>query len=193
MHTPTSSRTGSSASLHPGTPSVAYLQPLSRSTSHSYPSKKMPSRPALKTNNTWTGTASSLGRTCITTLIIFRKPDRLVPQIPHPTHDHTLRSTNRPASTCIPSSPIHVFIMHPSSTMWAGPHQLGLFWIALRIRRCRHTPLLSQPLIHQPRLPINSFSDLTNSPGRSSLKPVRLPLQTRRSSAPTLAPPPRGQ
>lgn len=193
MHTPTSSRTGSSASLHPGTPSAAYLQPLSRSASHSHPSKKMPSRPALKTNNTWTGTASSLGRTCITTLIISRKSDPLAPQIPHPTHDHTLRSTNRPASTCIPSSPIHVFIMHPSSTTWAGPHQLGLFWTARRIRRYRHTHLPSQPLIHLPRLPINSFSDLTSSPGRSSLKLVRLPPQTRRSSAPILAPPSREQ
>jgi len=67
MYTPTSSRTGSSASLHPGTPSVAFLQPLSRSTSHTQTSKKMPSRPALKSANTWTGTgtASSAGSTCI--------------------------------------------------------------------------------------------------------------------------------
>ena len=68
MYTPTSSRTGSSASLHPGTPSVAYLQPLSRSASYSQTSsKKMPSRPALKSNNTWagTGTTSSVGSTCI--------------------------------------------------------------------------------------------------------------------------------
>ena len=75
MYTPNSSRTGSSASLHPGTPSVAFLQPLSRSASHSHKPKKMPSRPALKSNNTWagTGTTSSVGRTCITIFIISRK------------------------------------------------------------------------------------------------------------------------
>lgn len=75
MYTPTSSRTGSSASLHPGTPSVAYLQPLSRSTSHSHSPKKMPSRPALKSNNTWT--TSSVGSTCTPIFIISRKPDLL--------------------------------------------------------------------------------------------------------------------
>ena len=66
LYTPTSSRTGSSASLHPGTPSVAFLQPLSRSVSQTQTSKKMPSRPALKSANTWTGTgtASSVGSTC---------------------------------------------------------------------------------------------------------------------------------
>jgi len=117
MYTPTSSRTGSSASLHPGTPSVAFVQPLSRSASHSH-TPRMPSRPALKSNNTWagTGTTSSVGRTCITIFIISRKPDPLPPQIPHPTHDHTLRSTSQPASTCILSLPIHVSITHPSST-----------------------------------------------------------------------------
>lgn len=74
MYTPTSSRTGSSASLHPGTPSVAFVQPLSRSASHSH-TPRMPSRPALKSNNTWagTGTTSSVGRTCITIFIISRK------------------------------------------------------------------------------------------------------------------------
>ena len=117
MYTPTSSRTGSSASLHPGTPSVAFVQPLSRSASHSH-TPRMPSRPALKSNNTWagTGTTSSVGRTCITIFIISRKPDPLPPQIPHPTHDHTLRSTSQPASTCILSLPIHVSITRQSST-----------------------------------------------------------------------------
>lgn len=59
--TPTSSRTGSSASLHPGTPGLTFMQPLSRSTSHS--SKSKPTRPALKQNHTWqtNGTASSTG------------------------------------------------------------------------------------------------------------------------------------
>ena len=170
MHTPTSSRTGSSASLHPGTPSVAYLQPLSRSASHSHTSKKMPSRPALKSNNTWagTGTTSSVGRTCITIFIISRKPDPLPPQTPRLIHDLTLRSTNHPASTCILSLPIHVSITHPSSTTWAGPHLLGQSWIAQRTLQSRPTPLPSLLLIHLPRLPINSCSDLTNSPGRSS-------------------------
>jgi hypothetical protein len=71
LYTPTSSRTGSSASLHPGTPSVAFLQPLSRSASYSQTPKKMPSRPALKSTNTWagTGTTSSVGSTCIPNLI----------------------------------------------------------------------------------------------------------------------------
>ena len=112
MHTPTSSRTGSSASLHPGTPSVAYLQPLSRSASHSHPSKKMPSRPALKTNNTWTGTASSLGRTCIRIFIISRKANhwqcrfliphtitRYVPPAIQPPHASPLRLFTPPSCT----------------------------------------------------------------------------------------------
>ena len=78
MYTPTSSRTGSSASLHPGTPSVAYLQPLSRSASHTNSPKKMPSRPALKSNNTWT--TSSVGSTCIPPIFVsFRKPDLSAP------------------------------------------------------------------------------------------------------------------
>lgn len=125
MYTPTSSRTGSSASLHPGTPSVAYLQPLSRSTSHSQSPKKMPSRPALKSNNTWT--TSSVGSTCIPIFINSRKPDLLAPQILRLTHDLTLRSTKHPVSTCILSSPIHVSITHQSSTTWAEPRQPGLF------------------------------------------------------------------
>lgn len=188
MYTPTSSRTGSSASLHPGTPSVAYLQPLSRSASHS--PKKMPSRPALKSNNTWT--TSSVGSTCTPIFISSRKPDLSALQIPHLTHDPTLRSTSQPASTCILSLPIHAFIMHQSSTTWAGPRQLGLFWIALRILRSRRIPLPSLLQIHLPRHPINSFSGLTNSHGRSSSKPVRLPPRTRRSSALTLVLPSRG-
>ena len=118
MYTPTSSRTGSSASLHPGTPSVAFLQPLSRSASHSHTPKKMPSRPALKSNNTWagTGTTSSVGSTCTPIFVISRKPDLLASQIPHLIHDPTLRSTSHPASTCILSLPIHVSITRPSST-----------------------------------------------------------------------------
>lgn len=189
MYTPTSSRTGSSASLHPGTPSVAYLQPLSRSASQSHSPKKMPSRPALKSNNTWT--TSSVGSTCTPILIKSRKPDLSAPQIPHLIHDPTLRSTNHQASTCILFSPIHVFITHPSSTTWAEPRLLGPFWIALPILRSRRTPLPNLLQIHLRRHPINSFSDLTNSHGRSSSKPVRLPLQTRRSSALALALPSR--
>ena len=97
-----------------------------------------------------------------------RKPDLLVSQIPHPTHDLTLRSTNHPASTCILSSPIHVSIMPPSSTTWAGLRQPGPFWTAPLILRFLPTPLPSLLAIRQPRHPINSFSDHTNSHGRSS-------------------------
>ena len=170
LHTPTSSRTGSSASLHPGTPSVAFLQPLSRSTSHTQTSNKMPSRPALKSANTWasTGTTSSIGSTCISYLLPSRKPDLLVSQIPHPTHDPTLRSTNHPASTCIPFSPIHVFITRPSSTMWVGLRQLGQYWTAPHIPQFRPTPLPSLLAIPLLQLPISWFSGHTNSHGRSS-------------------------
>jgi hypothetical protein len=71
--TPASSRTGSSASLHPGTPGVAYTHSLSRSTSHSINSK--PSRPALKQNHTWQsgGTASSTGRESQTTIYLIKR------------------------------------------------------------------------------------------------------------------------
>jgi len=113
-------------------------------------------------------------------------------EIPPLTHDPTLRPTNHPASTCILSSPIHVSIMHPSNTTWAGPRQLELFWIVLRILRSRRIPLPSLLQIHLPRLPINSFSDLTNSHGRSSSKPVRPLPQVRKSSALALALPSRG-
>ena len=52
---------------------MAYLQPLSRSASHSHSPKKMPSRPALKSNNTWT--TSSVGSTCTPIFVTYRKPD----------------------------------------------------------------------------------------------------------------------
>jgi hypothetical protein len=55
----------SSASLHPGNPSAAYSQPPSHSVYPTRPLRKMPSRPDLKSDNTWSTVAS----TCIYIII----------------------------------------------------------------------------------------------------------------------------
>jgi hypothetical protein len=90
----------SSATLYPRTPSEAYLQPLSRSASSPTRSlKKVPSHPAMKSDNTWSKTAGKYIRIFISCrnltsrhprCFVSHTTPRYVPPIIWPAHASSL-------------------------------------------------------------------------------------------------------